>query len=74
MSKWIFQLVIVMYKSLFAVTKTLQRTRLDSLGEGVSRRLPGVETCLYAPGKHQDPNKELTKADDLAAATFLSAD
>ena len=37
MSKWIFQLVIVMYKSLFAVTKTLQRTRLDSLGEGVSR-------------------------------------
>ena len=76
---------LVHYKELMPVPKiwgkrteclkeTLQRTRLDSLGEGVSRGLPGVETCLYAPGKHQDPNKELTKADDLAAATFLSAD
>jgi len=74
MSKWIFQLAIVMYKSLFAVTKTWQRTRLDGVGEGVSRGVPGAETCLYAPGKHQDPNKELTEADDLAAATFLSAD
>ena len=42
--------------------------------QGVSRGVPGAETCLCAPGKHQDPNKELTKADDLAAATFLSAD
>lgn len=68
-----FQLGIIMineYDSLLALLKKLQIARLDTWGQtGAMNR--NLSICS---NKLLDPNTELVRADDLAAATFLSAD
>lgn len=58
------------YDSLLALLKKLQIARLDTWGQtGAMNR--NLSICS---NKLLDPNTELVRADDLAAATFLSAD